>query len=387
MFGFNSHNALSLSGFKFAFGAMLLFALMGAVGCSDDKDSAHQTKEGASKMSSKGDSRDSLPNVVILATGGTIAGSVDSQIKTTGYTAGVVGIDTLINAVPQITQIAHIQGEQLANIDSADMSDEIWLKLAHRANELLTDKNIDGIVITHGTDTMEETAFFLHLVLKSDKPVVLVGAMRPSSALSADGPKNLYNAVALASHPDSKGKGVMVAMNDRIQSARFVSKIHALNVEAFASPNAGDMGYILDGRVFFNYSPTYPHTKQSVFDVKDLESLPRVDILYSYANDGSAVAAKALQQTGAKGIIIAGTGAGSIHKDHKETLKSLTKEGLIIVQSSRVNAGLILANEADSKEGFIGAKDLNPQKARVLLMLALTQSEDFEHIAHLFDIY
>ncbi len=313
-------------------------------------------------------------------------------------------------------------------LNSADMSDEIWLRLAKRVNTLLKNSNVDGVVITHGTDTMEESAFFLHLVAKSDKPIVFVGAMRPSTALSADGPKNLYNAISLAANPESKGKGVMVVMNDRIQSARYVSKIHTLNVNAFASPNTGDMGYILDGKAFFYTTPSKPHTLQSEFDIDSLDSLPKVDILYSYANDNSQVAAQALFNHGTKGLIIAGSGAGSIHKNHKDMLKKvdilysyandnsqvaaqalfnhgtkgliiagsgagsihknhkdmlkkLMQNGLVVVQSSRVNNGLVIANEADSKLGFISSYDLNPQKARVLLMLALSKTDNNERIS------
>lgn len=162
------------------------------------------------------------PKVAILATGGTIAGSTDSKLATTGYTAGVLGVEVLIQAVPEIKELADITGEQIANVDSSNMTDAIWLKLAKRCNELLG--KVDGIVITHGTDTMEETAFFLNLVVKSDKPVVLVGAMRPATAMSADGPKNLYNAVVLAANANAKGKGVMIAMNDKILGARDAQK-------------------------------------------------------------------------------------------------------------------------------------------------------------------
>lgn len=327
------------------------------------------------------------PHIAILATGGTIAGASDSALKTTGYKAGALGVETLIQAVPEISNIANITSEQIANIDSADMSDEIWLKLAKRVNALLADSKIDGVVITHGTDTMEESAFFLHLTIKSEKPVVLVGAMRPATALGADGPRNLHSALTLAASAESKGKGVMVMMNDKIHSARYASKIHALNVEAFGSPNTGDMGYMLDGRAIFYTTPDKPHTTQSEFDVSDLDSLPRVDILYSYANDGSAIAAQALFNHGTKGLVIAGMGAGSIHKNHKDMLKALMCDGLVVVQSSRVNNGYITANETDSKLGFIGSGDLNPQKARVLLMLALTKTSDPKHIAELFSRY
>ncbi|WP_281271156.1 asparaginase [Helicobacter didelphidarum] len=330
---------------------------------------------------------DDKPNIVILATGGTIAGSTTSHIETTGYKAGVLSVNSLIQAVPEITNLANIQAEQISNIDSADMTDEIWLTLAKRINILLESNNVDGIVITHGTDTMEETAFFLHLVTKSTKPVVLTGAMRPSSAMSADGPKNLYNAVALASSKNANNKGVMIVMNDRIQSARYATKIHTLNTDSFQSLTSGDMGYIIDGAVYFNFTPVPPHTTKSIFRVDNLNTLPKVDILYSYSNDGLGVAAKALFQSKVKGIVVAGSGAGSIHVFQKKILKDLMQQGLIVVQSSRVGSGIVLANQEDSKIGFIGAKDLNPQKARVLLMLGLTKTNDFRKINTFFKQY
>ncbi|EFS9251956.1 type II asparaginase [Campylobacter upsaliensis] len=321
------------------------------------------------------------PKVAILATGGTIAGSIDSAVATTGYTAGVVGVDVLIKAVPEIQNLAKIEGQQIANIDSSNMRDEIWLKLAQEINKLFA-SGVDGVVITHGTDTMEETAYFLNLTIKSDKPVVLVGAMRPSTAISADGPKNLYNAVALAA--DKNAKGVMVAMNDKIQSARAVVKTHTLNVDAFSSPDFGDMGYIVDGKVYFYNNVAKAHTKKTPFDVKKLKTLPKVDILYTYSNDGNGVAAKALFENGTKGIVVAGSGAGSIHEAQKEVLKELLTKGLKVAVSSRVVAGRVAVSEADKKLGFISAEDLNPQKARVLLMLALTKTNDPKKIQEYF---
>ncbi|CAM2820645.1 type II asparaginase [Helicobacter burdigaliensis] len=323
------------------------------------------------------------PKIAILATGGTIAGSIDSAVATTGYTAGVVGVDVLIKAVPQIQDLAQISGEQIANIDSSNMRDAIWLKLAKEINSLFK-SGIDGVVITHGTDTMEETAYFLNLTIKSDKPVVLVGAMRPSTAMSADGPKNLYNAVALAASKEARGKGVMVAMNDKIQSARGVVKTHSLNVDAFSSPDFGDLGYIVDGKVFFYNKVLKEHTKDSPFDVSKLETLPKVDILYTYSNDGSGVAAKALFENSTKGLVIAGSGAGSIHEDQKNILKELMPKGLKVAISSRVVAGRVAVSEADKELGFISTEDLNPQKARVLLMLALTKTQDPKKIQEYF---
>lgn len=321
--------------------------------------------------------------IAILGTGGTIAGFIDSTIATTGYTAGAIDIDVLIKAVPQIRDLADISWEQIANIDSSNMCDEIWLRLAKKIAKLFAE-GIDGVVITHGTDTMEETAYFLNLTIKSDKPVVLVGAMRPSTAISADGPKNLYNAVALVANKEAKNKGVMVAINDKILSARGVVKTHSLNVDAFSSPDFGDLGYIIDGKVFFYNNVTKAHTKNAPFDVSKLTSLPKVDILYSYSNDGSGVAAKALFEHGTKGIVVAGSGAGSIHKNQKDVLKELLKKGLKVVVSSRVVAGCVAVSDSDEKLGFISAEDLNPQKARVLLILALTKTSDPKKIQEYF---
>lgn len=321
--------------------------------------------------------------IAILGTGGTIAGFIDSTIATTGYTAGAIDIDVLIKAVPQIRDLADISWEQIANIDSSNMCDEIWLRLAKKIAKLFAE-GIDGVVITHGTDTMEETAYFLNLTIKSDKPVVLVGAMRPSTAISADGPKNLYNAVTLVANKEAKNKGVMVAINDKILSARGVVKTHSLNVDAFSSPDFGNLGYIVDGKVFFYNNVTKAHTKNAPFDVSKLTSLPKVDILYSYSNDGSGVAAKALFEHGTKGIVVAGSGAGSIHKNQKDVLKELLKKGLKVVVSSRVVAGCVAVSDSDEKLGFISAEDLNPQKARVLLILALTKTSDPKKIQEYF---
>lgn len=321
--------------------------------------------------------------IAILGTGGTIAGFIDSTIATTGYAAGAIDIDVLIKAVPQIRDLADISWEQIANIDSSNMCDEIWLRLAKKIAKLFAE-GIDGVVITHGTDTMEETAYFLNLTIKSDKPVVLVGAMRPSTAISADGPKNLYNAVALVVNKEAKNKGVMVAINDKILSARGVVKTHSLNVDAFSSPDFGDLGYIVDGKVFFYNNVIKAHTKNAPFDVSKLTSLPKVDILYSYSNDGSGVAAKALFEHGTKGIVVAGSGAGSIHKNQKDVLKELLKKGLKVVVSSMVVAGCVAVSDSDEKLGFISAEDLNPQKARVLLMLALTKTSDPKKIQEYF---
>ena len=327
--------------------------------------------------------RSHRPHIMILATGGTIAG-VAADPHSSEYQAGVLSIETLLNTLP--TTSTTLTYEQLANIDSADMTDSLWLTLAKRVNALLARDDIDGIVITHGSDTMEESAFFLHLTLSSGKPVVLTGAMRPSNAISADGAKNLYNAIALASHSNARNKGVMIVMNDRIQSARYGAKTHTHNLDALTSPNSGDMGYILDGRAHFYY--TLPlHTTQRTFCVDTLTQLPKVAILYSYANDYSGVAARALYEVGIEGIVVAGSGAGNIHRAHKEVLQELMQQGLVVVVSTRVGCGIVQVGEVDSKCGFISARSLNPQKARVLLALALTHTNNPAEIAQIFAQY
>lgn len=223
------------------------------------------------------------PNIHILATGGTIAGTGASATNT-NYTAGQVAIGTLLDAVPEVNKIANVTGEQIVKIGSQDMNDAVWLTLAKRINELLKRDDVDGIVVTHGTDTMEETAFFLNLTVKSDKPVVLVGAMRPSTAMSADGPLNLYNAVVTAAAKESKGKGVVIAMNGLILGAQGATKMNTVDVQTFQSPNSGALGYVLNGKVSYNMESLKRHTTKSEFDVTNLDKLPKVGIVYSYSN-------------------------------------------------------------------------------------------------------
>ncbi|WP_096015125.1 asparaginase [Campylobacter lanienae] len=323
------------------------------------------------------------PKIAILATGGTIASSIEDCVATTGYSVGGLSVENLISGVKGIEDLATITTKQISNIDSANMRDEIWLKLAKEINQIL-DSDFDGVVITHGTDTMEETAYFLHLTIKSYKPVILVGAMRPSNSVSSDGAKNLYNAVALAANKESKFKGVMVTMNDKILSARGVTKTHTLNLDAFSSPDFGDLGYMVDGKAYFYSAITKSHTTNTPFDISQISNLPKVDILYSYSNDGNAVAAKALFANGTKGLVIAGSGAGSIHEDHEKALKELINQGLKVVVSSRISQGRVALNSQKKSLGFISAEELNPQKARVLLMLSLIKTDDISQIQDYF---
>ena len=324
------------------------------------------------------------PNIHILATGGTIAGT-GASATATNYTAGQVAIGTLLDAVPQLKDIAHVTGEQVVRIGSQDMNDEVWLTLANRINELLNQPETDGIVITHGTDTMEETAYFLNLTVKSEKPVVLVGAMRPSTALSADGPLNLYNAVVTASDKQSTGKGVLVVMNGSILGAESVSKMHTTGVETFQAPNAGALGYVLNSQVVYNQAPLKKHTTESVFDVSGLKKLPKVGIVYSYSNiDADMV--EPMLKNGYEGIVHAGVGNGNIHRNVFPVLEKARKQGIQVVRSSRITSGpTTLDNEVDDAHyEFIASQQLNPQKARILLMLALTKTRDWKEIQQYF---
>jgi L-asparaginase/glutamin-(asparagin-)ase len=334
------------------------------------------------------DATPKLANVVILATGGTIAGSGASSTTTIGYTAATVGVQQLIQAVPELTKVASVTGEQVFQIASESMTNEHWLTLGKRVNTLLAQKNVDGIVITHGTDTLEETAYFLNLVVKSRKPVVLVGAMRPSTALSADGPINLYNAVLLAGSQDAVGKGVMIAMGDQIHGARDVSKTNTSTPDSFKTPELGMMGYIQGGKPYFYHVSTRKHTADTEFDISNLNVLPQVDIVYGYANM-NPVALDAFVAAGAKGIIHAGTGDGSLAAKIKPALSAARQKGTIIVRSSRVGQGIVARNgEAnDDQLDFVVSDTLNPQKARILLMLALTKTNSTKDIQRMFYAY
>ncbi|TCS76703.1 type II asparaginase [Pectinatus cerevisiiphilus] len=329
----------------------------------------------------------SKPNIVILATGGTIAGSASSDTATTGYKAGAIGIDTLINAVPEAKNYANISGEQLCSIDSKDMTSQIWLKLANRVNTLLAQDNVDGIVITHGTDTLEETAYFLDLTVKSNKPVVLVGAMRPATAISADGPMNLLNAVRVAANKQAVGKGVLVTMNDEINSARDVTKTNTLTTSTFKAPELGVLGYIEDGTPVFYRESTRRNTINSDFSLENVMNLPYVPIIYSHA-DGDSILIDAAVKAGAQGIIYAGTGNGSVHKTDEEALARAAAAGIIVVRSSRVTNGAVIQSEQSYvDEHFLNGGTLNPQKARILLQLALTKTHDLNKIQTMFNEY
>ncbi|UVM01470.1 asparaginase [Pseudomonas atacamensis] len=326
-----------------------------------------------------------LATVVVLATGGTIAGAGASAANSATYQAAKVGIEQLIAGIPELSKLANVRGEQVMQIASESITNDNLLQLGRRVSELADSKDVDGIVITHGTDTLEETAYFLNLVEKTDKPIIVVGSMRPGTAMSADGMLNLYNAVAVASSKEARGKGVLVTMNDEIQSGRDVSKMINIKTEAFKSA-WGPLGMVVEGKSYWFRLPAKRHTMDSEFDIKNIKSLPDVEIAYSYGNV-SDTAYKALAQAGAKAIIHAGTGNGSVSSRVVPSLQALRKDGVQIIRSSHVNAGgfvLRNAEQPDDKYDWVVAHDLNPQKARILAMVALTKTNDSKELQRMF---
>jgi L-asparaginase len=342
---------------------------------------------GAPQATQPASAQAALPQVVVLATGGTIAGAAASDVQA-GYTSGQVGVEQLLAAVPQAKKLATLRGEQIANIGSQDMNDEVWLKLARRINELTAMPDVAGVVITHGTDTIEETAYFLNLVVKSPKPVVLTAAMRPSTALSADGPLNFFNAVAVAADKDSAGRGVLVVVNDWVHGASSLTKTSTTAVQTFMSPLRGLVGVASYGKNDFYNNPPWKHTTGSEFDVKGVTALPRVDIVYAYL-DMPADSIDAAVTNGAKGIVIAGVGNGNMNKLSVDAAARAVQKGVVVVRSSRVATGSVGRNVEldDDKLGFVASDELNPQKARILLSLALLKGHDAAAVQKLYYAY
>ena len=326
------------------------------------------------------------PKICILTTGGTIAGKAARSDALTGYRAGALGADELLAAVPEIADVCAIDSEEVAAIDSKDMTETVWLHLAARIKAVLS-AGAAGVVVTHGTDTLEETAYFLQLVVKSEKPVVLTGAMRPATALSADGPLNLLDAVRLAASPEAHGQGALVVLNGEIHSARDIQKVHTTAVQAFASPDVGTLGRMEDGTPHFRRRVLTRHTRESEFDLAGVTTLPYVPILYGHAGADARLARAAIE-SGAAGIVHAGTGNGSIHEALLATLAAAAGKGIGIVRTSRTGAGAVLfAESAYADAGFIDADTLPPAKARILLALALLKTNDRDEIRRMFREY
>ncbi len=325
-------------------------------------------------------------HVTLVATGGTIAGTAPDATTFTDYTSGTLTAKELLEAVPELAEIAHIRTEQFSNIGSENMTLDNVLHLAKRVNALLLEESCTGIVITHGTDTLEETAYFLNLTVKSEKPVVLVGAMRPSTAISADGPLNLLHAVAVAASEASYGKGVMIVLNGQILSSREGTKSNTLSAETFKAHELGILGYVIDFAPVFYRNVLRKHTLHTEFTIDAVQSLPRVDILYQYL-DVAPELCKAVIQSAPQAIVLAGVGDGNISDGTERLLQHAVQQGIVVVRSSRVGSGMITPHERDRCSGFLYSDNLSPQKARILLMLALTMTKDPAKIQKMFALY
>lgn len=325
-----------------------------------------------------------LPNIYIVATGGTIAGCADSAAETADYKPAALSINELLKTVTEFKNYANIKSEQFAQWDSTNISTKNLLVLGKHINKLIFDDSVNGIVITHGTDTMEETAYFLNLTIKSRKPVILVGSMRPASALSADGPLNLYNAVLIAASKETLGKGVLVTMNDGIYAARDVRKTSTYKASAFVGTEYGCIGTVQNGSVRYYYDSIKKHTSKSCFNIGDLKDLPPVEIIYEYLGGSSTLLSHIASKC--DGIVFAGNGNGNLNDDTESFIKS-TKSLPVLVRSSKTMSGAVEQIEKYKNLNILTADDLTPQKARILLMLALTKTTVLSEIQDFFNEY
>lgn len=326
-----------------------------------------------------------LPRVVILGTGGTMAAAATATTNTTDYEL-THGIEAVLAAVLEMRAYARVSAEQAVNLPSQEVDNATLLRLALRINDLLASNDVDAVVVTHGTDTMEETAYFLNLVVKNVKPVVFVGAMRPSTALSADGPLNLLNAIKVAASQIAAGKGVLLVLKDCIGAARHMVKTYTTSTGAFAAPEYGCIGTVVGANVDLHSQPLRKHTIATDFDVARIAALPQVDIVYGYQNAGSYLIDAAIN-AGAKGIVYAGTGNGTLSEAAKRGAARARAQGVAFVRASRVGGGTVTGHRYDSELDTVAANSLTPQKARILLALALTITPDRELLQGYFDQY
>jgi L-asparaginase len=331
-----------------------------------------------------------LPRIALILTGGTIDSVGKDRLDLAWYIEANrrLGTGELLAQVPEVGGIAQVQEVAFRRLPSHALVDKDWIDLARKIETIFANDQADGIVVTHGTNTLEETAYFLNLTLKTDKPVMLVGSMRPSSALSADGYLNVLNAVRVAADPQSRGQGCLVVMNETIFSGRDVTKNATYRLNAFQSRDLGPLGFAdADGKVVYYHRPTRPHTIHSEFDVGGIESLPRVDIVVSYVGaDGAMIEAAAA--AGAKGIVSAATGAGRPTPAEDAAFDRMFKErGVIMCLCSRVASGRVVRSPGLKRRGFVASDNLQPWKARLLLALALTRTSNAEEIQRMFDAY
>lgn len=322
------------------------------------------------------------PLVVLLGTGGTIAGA-GAKGKVAGYVPGGVNLDDLCDSVYGLEDLADIVGMEICKTDSNNVADKEWLRMASVINILAKLPYVSGFVITHGTNTIEETAYFLHLTVHTEKPVILTGSMRPSTALSPDGPMNLYQAVSLASREEGKGMGVMVVFADAIYSARDVQKVSTFKTDAFHSRDFGCLGYMKEEIPYFFQKPLKKHTYVSEFSTEGITTLPKVSIAYFHSGADPEILDYMADHYA--GIVIAGCGIGSYSESWRWKVKDLEEKGIPVVRASRTQNGIIVRHKIIEKtNNVIPANTLSPQKAKILLQLALTQTKDYDAIRTLF---
>ena len=331
-----------------------------------------------------------LPRVALIITGGTIDSVGKDRLDLAWYIEAGKRLKDgeILEMLPELKQIAEVTEIPFRRLPSHALVDKDWLDLVRTVHKSLDEDKADGVVITHGTNTIEETAYFLNLVLKTEKPVVVVGSMRPSSAISADGYLNLVNAIKVSADPNSKGRGCLLVMNDTIYNGRDVTKNATYRVEAFQSRDLGPLGFADgDGKIVFYHQPVRKHTVQTEFDVHNLDSLPRVDVVVSYVGaDGTMIEAAA--KAGAKGIVSAGTGAGRPTPAEDAAFDKCFKEtGMLMCLSSRVASGRVVRSPGLTKRGFVASDNLQPWKARLLLSLALSKTNNADEIQRMFDTY
>jgi L-asparaginase len=319
-----------------------------------------------------------LPKVKIFTTGGTIQSKGAHRQKLMEYSDGKVSPEELIADLPELKDVAEVTYTEISNVGSPSVNTEIQLKLAKAINEWLATPESAGAVVTHGTATLEETAYFLNLVIKSDKPVVVVGAMRPFTAVSRDGPFNLYNAVRVAGSPRSVGKGVLIMLNDEINAARETTKGNTFRMDTFVARDVGPLGYADSDQIIFYRKQTTRHTSKSEFDISKLTALPRVDVTYDH-QEADRVAIDAFVAAGAKGIVLTG--------GDRDAVKAGQGKGVIFVQSDRKGSGRVLESPRMVERAVITADNLSPHKARILLRLALTKTTDLKEIQRMFNEY
>lgn len=359
-----------------------------AVPCWNRNQFQYINKNGARHFSvfSGKDLNKDLPNVVILGTGGTIAGKGASSTNTAVYQAGAMDVSDLVSGVPEVLNVANCVAKGVLQKPSEDMKVHDWITVAEAAQSYLNQDDVDGIVVTHGTDTLEESSFFCHLVLQSEKPVVFTGAMRPATALSADGGLNLLNAVVAAGAQETRGLGSLVVMNEELYSARDVTKTNTFQVNSFGSGDCGPLGFVQEGHVFMYHTPFRKHSMNCEFDLKVFQkSIPKVDILYVYPNIDLDVLNYYLDKN--DGLIIAASGNGSLSDDVIPILEK-RKSKCVVVRGSRCPSGIVAPNPvSDKKLNLVSSGNLSPQKARVLLMMALTVSDDVNKIQEIFNMY